>query len=114
MGEPMNIRDRINKGMLPKNPAEAAVDREKADKTREAVSGLAKALGGSRTTAYTPIGKSLEAIGLQPKRMFVTVGDEPVDCIVIPVEDLMRLEWLHMGGGIPLDNQEKGTDDATD
>lgn len=55
-------------------------------------------LAGNRQQEYTPILKSLKQIGVEPKSMTVMVGDEPTDCLVIPLQELMSKEWAHMSG----------------
>lgn len=46
--------------------------------------------------AYVPVLKSLEQIGLEPKMMQVLIGEDPVQCFVIPCQDLVYKEWQHM------------------
>lgn len=87
------------------NPAEKHVDDEQKRKALETITKLGNAFkgmgaGGGRPVPYTPIGKSLEALGLEPKVMDIMIGDEPVECLVIPLNELMQREWQHMGGGI--------------
>jgi hypothetical protein len=48
---------------------------------------------------YTSILKSLDQIGLTPKIMDVLIGEEPVSCFVIPVQELVFKEWQLMSGG---------------
>ena len=47
---------------------------------------------------HRPIVKALEDIGMKLRIMPVMIGDQPVDCIVIPAEDLMRLEYQYITG----------------
>lgn len=60
-----------------------------------------------RGQEYVPVLKSLKQIGVKPKTMTVMVGDEPTDCIVIPVQELMSKEWAHMSGQEDETEQEK-------
>lgn len=84
------------------NRAEEAANRE-----QNPLSKLAE--GMRKRQPYTPVGKCLEAIGLQPRIMPIALGgsDDATDCLVIPVDELMRLEWLHMGGGFSPVNQNE-------
>jgi hypothetical protein len=47
---------------------------------------------------YVPISKSLEAIGIDPAVKEVMLDDGPVECLVIPIKELMEKEWRHMSG----------------
>lgn len=42
--------------------------------------------------------KRLEQIGIQVRQVPVMLDEEPVDCIVIPVQELMTKEWAMMSG----------------
>jgi hypothetical protein len=66
----------------------------------EAFGKLAKMLQQARGEgqAYTPIMKSLDAIHVEYKIIDVMLNDEPVECVVIPMKDLMYREWAHMSG----------------
>lgn len=63
---------------------------------------LKKKLSGlfSREKPYTPLAKSLEAAGIKPRVMDIMLEDQPVECLVIPVQELIYKEWKHMTGGI--------------
>lgn len=67
-------------------------------------SALGKLLGGGNRPApnpganHRPIVKALEDIGMKYKVMPVMIGEEPVDCIVIPAEEMMRLEYQYITG----------------
>lgn len=65
------------------------------DHQREQAMKFMQMLAG-RGQEYVPILKSLRQIGIEPKIMPVTIGDEPVDCIVIPQQELMNKEWARM------------------
>jgi hypothetical protein len=94
------------------NPAEKAVNAEQRRKAVESLTKVGEAFKNMRSTTkvdYTPIGKSLAAIGIEPKTMDIMIGDEPVECLVIPLNELVYKEWRHMGGGI--NNQPKESDD---
>jgi hypothetical protein len=65
----------------------------------EAFGKLAQMLKGARSEPeYMPIMKALEAIHVDYKIIDVMLGDEPTECIVIPLKDLMYREWCHMSG----------------
>lgn len=61
--------------------------------------GLAQLFGKGREDKYVPVTKSLKQIGLEPKIMDIMVGEEPVQCFVIPCQELVYKEWQHMTGG---------------
>lgn len=63
---------------------------------------LKKKLSGlfNREKPYTPIAKSLAAANIQPRVMFIDIGDTKVECLVIPVQEMIFKEWIHMTGGI--------------
>lgn len=76
------------------NPLQAPVNNpNRSEKPQEG--GLSK-LFQARQAQYTPVLKSLEQIGLEPKLMQVMIGDQSVDCFVIPTQDLVYKEWQHM------------------
>lgn len=75
------------------NPAEQHVD---AAQRAQAMEFLQKIMGAKAGGGYTPILKALKQIGITPKTMPVMIGDEPEDCLVIPVSELMSKEWKHM------------------
>lgn len=80
------------------NPAEQSVDtaqREQAMKFMQMLAGKSQ---------YVPILKALKEIGVKPRKMAVMIGDEPMDCIVIPEQELMSKEWAHMCDN---DNEEQ-------
>jgi hypothetical protein len=60
-----------------------------------------KKLGGlfNKERPYTPLAKSLEAAHIKPRVMDIMLGEEPVECLVIPVQELIYKEWKHMTGG---------------
>jgi hypothetical protein len=80
-----------------RNPLAEEQQRQKTQKAQEATSGLAN-LFKNRPSAYVSVLKSLEDIGLEPKMMTVTIADEPVDCFVIPMQELIYKEWQRMSG----------------
>lgn len=94
------------RGRLAKIPnrAEEAVDRDAREKTQSAVADIAKAFS-KREQPYQPIGKALSTIGIQPRVIPLDIGDETMDCLVIPIAELMMKEWVHMGGGFPVAEQ---------
>jgi hypothetical protein len=65
----------------------------------EAFGKLAQMLKGARgEQEYTPVLKALKSIGVEPAIMTVMIKDEPIECVVIPVDELRNKEWLHMSG----------------
>jgi hypothetical protein len=62
---------------------------------------LASIMKGSQKQEYIPVMKSLEAIQVDYKIIDVMLGDEPTECVVIPLKDLMYREWCHMSGQGP-------------
>ena len=63
----------------------------------EAFGKLARILKGGQQE-YTPIMKALQAINVDYKIVDVMLGDEPTECLVIPLKDLMYREWCHISG----------------
>jgi hypothetical protein len=59
--------------------------------------GAGRKPGGS----YTPIMKALEQIGIEPKVMPVMIGDMPIDCVVIPAQELLVKEYAILSGVDP-------------
>lgn len=71
-------------------------DAAKSVDSQKAMGGLAELLKG-KGPQYVPVTKSLEAIGLVPSIEMVSVGGaDPVQCMVIPVQELVFKEWQHM------------------
>lgn len=76
----------------------------------------------NRPKPYTPVTKSLDAAGITPRIMVININDKPMDCMVIPIEELVYKEWVHMTGGldnpptsadvIPIKPQEESNDDG--
>ena len=75
-----------------------------ANNLGQALGKLLSGVGGANRPApnpganHRPIVKALEDIGMKLTVMPVMIGDEPVDCIVIPAEDLMRMEYQYITG----------------
>jgi hypothetical protein len=67
----------------------------------QAFAKLASIMRGSQKQEYTPVLKSLEAIGVEYKVIDVMLGDVPTECVVIPLQDLMYREWSHMSATKP-------------
>ena len=84
--------DKIS-GVVPPNPAEQAVN---AHQREQAMQLLKMMAGNNNSPQYQPVLKSLKAIGVKIRKMTVMVGEEPEDCIVIPVQELMSREWAHL------------------
>lgn len=73
-------------------------DEDQRAQVREAGKGIAQLFQG-REKPYTPVTKSLDQIGLEPKIMDIAMGSgDPVQCFVIPVQELVYKEWQHMTG----------------
>lgn len=52
-----------------------------------------------RTPQYQPILKSLEAIDIEQRLMTITIdGDVTVECLVIPLQELIFKEWRQLSG----------------
>lgn len=67
----------------------------------EAFSKLAQMLRGARgDQEYTPIIKTLKMIGIEPETQEIQleVDGEVVECLIIPIKELMAKEWQHMSG----------------
>ncbi len=73
-------------------------EEEQRAQIRDAGKGLAQLFQG-KEKPYVPVTKSLEQIGLEPRIMDVMLGDQPVECFVIPAQELVYKEWQHMTGG---------------
>lgn len=75
-----------------------------ANNLGQALGKLLSNVGGANRPApnpganHRPIVKALEDIGMQLRVMPVMIGDETVDCIVIPAEELMRNEYQYITG----------------
>ena len=75
-----------------------------ANNLGQALGKLLSNVGGANRPApnpganHRPIVKALEDIGMQLRVMPVMIGDETVDCIVIPAEELMRYEYQYITG----------------
>ena len=66
-----------------------------------------------REEKYMPVTRALEKIGLEPKLMDVMIGDETVQCFVIPCQELIYKEWQFMTGGqFTSTAKREGTDDG--
>lgn len=63
----------------------------------EAMGRLMSVLRGMQPE-YVPITKALESIGIDPLVDTVVLQNGPTECLIIPVEELMKKEWLRMSG----------------
>lgn len=84
----------------------------------EAGNALGKGLGQlfqSKTQPHRPLIKTLGDLGIRVRVMPVMIGDEPVDCLVIPAQELLVKEYQLLSGidaNILLgDSTEKGNDE---
>lgn len=81
-----------------------AANSEAANNLGQALGKLLSNVGGANRPApnpganHRPIVKALEDIGMEVIVKSVMIGDEPVDCIVIPAEELMRNEYQYITG----------------
>lgn len=85
---------------MPNHPQPPRPPNQPNQQQQEAV----KRLSGlfSKEKPYTPLAKSLKAAGIQPRVMdiMLDVNGPEVECLVIPVQELIYKEWKHMTGGI--------------
>lgn len=51
--------------------------------------------------SYTPIMKALGQLGIEPRVMPVMIGDMPIDCLVIPAQELLVKEYAILSGVDP-------------
>lgn len=77
----------VNKNQQMNNPLQSLPD--------EKPNPLAKLFQG-KESPYVPVTKSLDDIGLDPLIMDINIDDEKVECLVIPVQDLIYREWRYM------------------
>lgn len=89
-------RRAVDRGMKRNSPLEEAA-KDLAPHAKKAAGGLADLFKG-KAQQYTPVTKSLDAIGLEPTMGMVDLGNGPEQCIVIPVQQLVFKEWQHMTG----------------
>lgn len=83
----------------------SGLDPEKIEELKRAgkalKSGFEKLAGGrgsDNKPSYTSIMVSLEQIGIEPRMMMLPIGEEPEQCIVIPVQQLVFKEWQILSG----------------
>jgi hypothetical protein len=77
----------------PLTDAEAEAKKQEAGKGLKDLFGMG---GKPRKQAHTPVLTSLETIGLEPRLMQIMIGEEAVQCFVIPCQDLIFKEWSYM------------------
>lgn len=72
--------------------------KETSPEQKEAMGRLGNLFGGgkSRQKPYMPVLEALETIGIEPKFMSVMIGDESVQCLVVPTQDLVYKEWQYL------------------
>lgn len=102
------IPPRPQKSQMAKNAMKPLRPRQ-PQQDPERQSGLASLAGmlKGKPQQYTSILKSLEVIGMPPRIMDVTLGDEPVECLVIPVQEMIYKEWQRMSEAtLPESEQE--------
>lgn len=78
----------------PPNMNEKHVDAAQRQQAMEFLQKIMMAKGAG--PQYMPIIKALSTIGVEPKVMDVMLGDEPEECLVIPLTELMSKEWRYM------------------
>lgn len=64
---------------------------------KEALAKLGNLFKG-RAPQYQPILKSLEMLGIEQNIMTVMIADVPVECLVIPLQELIFREWRQLSG----------------
>jgi hypothetical protein len=74
-------------------------DNDQAQELGRKLGGLFK--GGGTNARHKPIVKALEELGIDYKVMPVMIGDEPIDCVVIPAQELLVKEYAAMTGVDP-------------
>jgi hypothetical protein len=74
------------------------VPNQPTDEQRQIAADFVKHLIQGRTGqfSYKPIIKALAEIGIEPNIMTVMIGDDPIDCLVIPTQELMTKEYKYM------------------
>jgi hypothetical protein len=82
---------------FPKN-AKRPIPAPPAQQQQDAMKKLG-GLFGNKEKQYSPIVKSLTAANIKPRVMDIMIGDEPTECLVIPVQELIYKEWKHITGG---------------
>lgn len=95
--------DPINHGQQqPPTPAQLAELKGKMEQLR--------ALAGQQQQrpAWTSVFKRVEALGIRLRIMPVMLSDEPVKCLVLPVDQLIMAEYKEMSGVDPASLQEQG------
>lgn len=90
-----NTRPELNRAARRQAARSTPLDDKKA---QEMAGGLASLFGKSKPKVHAPILKSLETIGVEPRVLDVMIGDESVECFVIPTQELIFKEWRHMTG----------------
>jgi hypothetical protein len=71
--------------------------KEATPEQKEALGKLGNLFKG-RVAQYQPILKSLEMIGIEQQIMTVMIADVPVECIIIPLQELIFREWRQLSG----------------
>jgi isocitrate dehydrogenase len=92
------------------NPAEKHVNEAQKEQALAAMQKIGTAVKGMTAGRYTPVGKSLTDLGIEPKIMDIMIADEPVECMVIPLKELIYKEWFKMSGGINKSEDEESTE----
>lgn len=100
---PPNAKKPLNMSNEIVNPAEHHVSEEQKEQALAALQKIGNAFknmgGGTKSgDKHEPIMKSLDKMGITVHFMPVMVGDEPTDCVVIPVSELIVKEYQYMTG----------------
>lgn len=92
------------------NPLDQVGSAEGQAAAERLINTFAGLLGGGKKN-YIGVHKSLETIGMIPKVMHVTIADEPIECLVIPMDELIVKEWKYLTGYTVPSEQEVKDDE---
>jgi hypothetical protein len=94
----MSNANNDNPNRLPANAKRGIPSAPGKDIPPEAMAKLGN-LFKSRPQQYMPVLKSLETIDIEQRLMTLTIdGDVTVECLVIPLQELIFKEWRQMSG----------------
>lgn len=78
----------------PTLPAGGQPDPAQRAQAMEFLQKIMQAKGGA--PAYTPIMKALKQIGVEPIKEVIEMEGKDVECLIIPMDSLVKAEWKHM------------------